>query len=216
MRTSFPGTTLHVRAQVSAWALCLALPLSAGLSGCGPRESGEHFSAPASASQVGATTPTLRTSVAVGRLVGRLPVERRRSVRRQVGVVVDRWWEAAYLSGGEASAAPDSAFPGFTDGARSRAREDRDLMTLTDVGSGSVTPLMRKVHLDLLSVGGHARSVTARFDLRLRVNGIPADTKNTAGASTRSRRLQIRGRLFLTHGAAGWKVFGYDVSKGWL
>jgi hypothetical protein len=37
-----------------------------------------------------------------------------------------------------------------------------------------------------------------------------------AGADAPSRRLQVRGRVFLTRQAAGWRVFGYDVTKGWL
>ncbi len=212
MRTSFPGTTPQARAQVSAWMLCLALLLSVGLTGCSDKETGHRFSAPASASQVGATTPTIHTLVATGRVVGRLPAKRRQSVRRQVGVVIDRWWEAAYVTGPRPGADLASAFPGFTDGATSRARADRELMTNASLRATSITPLMRKVHLDLLSVNTRVRSVTARFDLRLRVTGTHPD----AASTERSRRLRIRGRLFLTHRASGWKVFGYDVSKGWL
>ena len=63
---------------------------------------------------------------------------------------------------------------------------------------------MRKARLDLLAVNKRARSVTARFDLRLRV------------PSERNRRLRVRGRVFLTQKGEGWQVFGYDVSKGWL
>ena len=122
--------------------------------------------------------------------------------------MIDRWWEAAYLSGDWPRADVASAFPGFTEGALSRAGADRELMTNADLRSSSITPLMRKVHLDLLAVNKRARSVTARFDLRVRITA----TKT----GTRPRRLQIRGRLFLTHQPGGWKVFGYDVSKGWL
>jgi hypothetical protein len=81
-------------------------------------------------------------------------------------------------------------------------------MTNVRLKGSAVTPLMRKVRLDLLAVDKRARSVTARFDLRLRVT----ETSPNAGP----KRLQLRGRLFLTRGHGGWKVFGYDVSKGWL
>ena len=43
----------------------------------------------------------------------------------QVGKVVDRWWDAAYLGGGYPRSSFPSAFPGFTDGAEKRARATR-------------------------------------------------------------------------------------------
>ena len=156
----------------------------------------------------------LTTQADVGTVVGRLPGTRRKAVRREVTAVLDRWWDTAYVGG----AYPRTAFgsyPGFTPGAARRARFDRDLMSNADVGErvASVTPLMRKAHLDLLAVGGPARSVTARFDLRMRV--VLSRARTEAGAGTRTRRLQVRGRAFLTRLPA-WRVFGYDVTKGWL
>ncbi|MCW2835079.1 MAG: hypothetical protein JWN68_3032 [Nocardioides sp.] len=211
MTTSLPGRTAQARARASALVLCLALFASCSLSGRGDTESTTDGGPGATASHVGATTPTaeLRTTTALGRLVGRLPGPRRIAVRKQVTTVIDRWWEAAYLST-DSSAGADvaAAFPGFTEGARVRAKADRELMTNSRLEAAAITPLMRKVHLDLLAVNKRVRSVTARFDLRLRVTGTEAD----AGA----KRLQLRGRLFLTRGPGGWKVFGYDVSKGWL
>ena len=216
MTTSLPGRTTHARARAWVLALCLVLLVSCSLSD-GSDSDGNNSEATtqagpgATASHVGATTPPaeLRTTAALGRLVGRLPGPRRIAVRKQVTAVIDRWWETAYLSTDEPAGADGaSAFPGFTEGARVRARADRELMTNSLLGATSITPLMRKVRLDLLAVNKRARAVTARFDLRLRVTG----TQGHAGP----RRLQLRGRLFLTRGPRGWKVFGYDVSKGWL
>ncbi len=87
-------------------------------------------------------------------------------------------------------------------------------MSNADIGERvvSVTPLMRKARLDLLAVDRRVRSVTARFDLRMRV----ALAGDDAAGSPRTRRLQVRGRVFLTRQPAGWRVFGYDVTKGWL
>ena len=113
-------------------------------------------------------------------------------------------------SGATTPAPTSAAFPGFTPGATRRATYDRDLMSNADIGDRveSVTPLMRKARLDLLAVDRRARSVTARFDLRMRVA--------LTGERAASRRLQVRGRVFLTRQPAGWRVFGYDVTKGWL
>lgn len=209
MRTPFPGRPLRVRGLVGTLMLSLALVLSGSvLSGCSSDPSGPSRSAGATASHVGITAPStgpseLATSADIGRIVGRLPGARRKAVRKEVTAVIDRWWEAAYLSG-TAPADVAAAFPGFTRGARKRASFDRELMTNADLEADSLTPLMRKVRLDLLAVDKRARSVTARFDLRVRATG------------ERAGRLQVRGRLFLTRKNEGWQVFGYDVSKGWL
>lgn len=203
MRTACPGLPLRARGLAGILMLCLALVFSGSvLSGCS-----DDTPAPtrptASHADVPATPPELSTTSEVGRIVGRLPGARRKAVRKEVTAVIDRWWEAAYLSGGQTTDL-SAAFPGFTAGARQRATHDSDLMTNADLRADSITPLMRKVRLDLLAVNKRARSVTARFDLRVRTTG------------ERNRRLQVRGRLFLTRKAERWRVFGYDVSKGWL
>lgn len=193
-------------------ALMLGLALifsSTALSGCSPDAATPSRSAGATARHVGLMAPGARpsevdTSAEIGRIVGRLPGSRRKAVRQEVTAVIDRWWEAAYLSGARSKADLARAFPGFTPGARQRATFDRSLMSSVDLGADTVTALMRKVRLDLLAVDQRVRSVTARFDFRVRTTG------------ERTRRLQVRGRLFLTRVDGDWRVFGYDVTQGWL
>jgi hypothetical protein len=214
MRTAFPGRPLRARGVAGTLMLSLALVLSGSvLSGCSDdtstsesKSDSRSTSSGATASHVGDTTtpPELSTTSEVGRIIGRLPGARRKAVRKEVTAVIDRWWEAAYLSDAGPTADLSAAFPGFTAGARKRATFDRELMTNVALEADSITPLMRKVRLDLLAVDERARSVTARFDLRVRTTGV------------HTRRLQVRGRLFLTRKAERWRVFGYDVSKGWL
>jgi hypothetical protein len=210
MRTAFPGRPPRSRGLVGTLMLCLALVLSGSfLSGCSddtsaPTSTPASSGATADDGPVTAAPPELSTTAEVGRIVGRLPGTRRKAVRKEVTAVIDRWWEAAYLSGAGPTTDLSAAFPGFTPGARRRATYDSDLMTNADLQADSVTALMRKVRLDLLAVNKRARSVTARFDLRVRTTG------------ERNRRLQVRGRLFLTRKAEHWRIFGYDVSKGWL
>lgn len=144
------------------------------------------------------------TTVQVRRVHGRLPAARRKAVRTQVGRVVDRWWDAAYLGGAYPRRAFPSAFPGFTAAAERRARADKALLTNQATGAriDSVTPRKRTVSLDVLATGGRARAVTARFVLAFDTTG------RTARTTT------VRGRLFLTRKRSGWRVFGYDVAKG--
>lgn len=211
MLTTIPGRPLRARGPARNLLLSLALVLSGGsLSAC---TSDASPSGDATAQHVGVTSesnsessspPELATTAEIGRIVGRLPGTRRKAVRKEVTAVIDRWWEAAYLSGAGRTTDVGKAFPGFTVGARKRATFDRDFMSNVDLEAGPVTPLMRKARLDLLAVDKRVRSVTARFDLRLRV------------PSERNRRLRVHGRVFLTQKGEGWQVFGYDVSKGWL
>lgn len=217
-----PGSDRTHRRVGAPLSLLLGLALVAG--GCssdGPSERPESGTTEtAAATSVSGPAP-LTTRAEVGTVVGRLPGDRRQVVRRQVTEVLDRWWDAAYV-GGAYPRTDFDRFPGFTPGAARRATYDRDLMSNADIGERvrSVTPLMRKARLDLLSVDRRVRSVTARFDLRLRVALADQEADGVADeggeVATRSRRLQVRGRAFLTRQPAGWRIFGYDVTKGWL
>ena len=65
-----------------------------------------------------------------------------------------------------------------------------------------VRATQRLVWIDVLPAGGRAAGATARFRLEFTTTG---DVKKSVA---------VRGRLFLTPGPDGWKVFGYDVAKG--
>ncbi len=54
----------------------------------------------------------------------------------------------------------------------------------------------------MLAVKGHAAGATARVVLRFRTDGEV------------QRKVEVRGRLFLTPTPDGWRIFGYDVTKG--
>lgn len=202
MRSPFRDRAVTVPAL-----LCVLLAALTTVTACsedrswapGPTVSETHLTSPPAPE-----APAVSTRARLGRVIGRLPRPRRALVRRQVTRVVDRWWQAAYLGGDYPRSGISSSFPGFTDGAEQRARRDRLLMTNADIGDrvDSVTATRRRLVLDLLAVGTRVRSVTARFELRFRTTG------------ERAGRVTVRGRLFLTRRPSGWRVFGYDVTKG--
>jgi hypothetical protein len=144
------------------------------------------------------------TEVMLGEVTGKLPKGKRSKARRQVGRVVDGWFEAAYVGGDYPRNDFADSWPGFTTGAKDDARGDKALMSNQGIGSrvDAVEVRTRKVTVDVLAVRGRASGATARFVLRFSTEG---------GVQ---RRIEVRGRLFLTPGADGWRVFGYDVAKG--
>ena len=148
--------------------------------------------------------PPLETTVAMGRVTGKLGKDKRSRTRQQVGKAVDAWFEAAYVGGDYPRSDFASSWPGFTAGAKARAKDDKALMSNQDIGAdiSAVEPTVRKVTVDLLAVRGRAVGATARVVLRF---GTEGDVQ---------RKVEVRGRLFLTPTAEGWRIFGYDVTKG--
>jgi hypothetical protein len=107
-----PGRARRARRLVGL-ALVLLVPLtSACQSSAEPSAAPERLSR-SDAQATLASNPS-PTKVGIHRVHGRLPVARRKAVRRQVGAVVDRWWEAAYLGGTYPRSSFHAAFPGFT------------------------------------------------------------------------------------------------------
>ena len=198
------GPTSWAR-RCAGLVLVLLVPLSttACSSASEPSASPERLSRDDAQASL-ASHPPVPTTTKIRRVHGRLPDARRKAVRTQVGAVVDRWWDAAFLGGAYPRSTFSSSFPGFTRGAQARARGDKALLTNRTRGRhvDSVTAAHRSVALDILATGRRARTVTAHFVLKFDSTG------DKAGRTT------VRGRLFLTHQRGGWRVFGYDVAKG--
>jgi hypothetical protein len=194
----------------TAWARRLAAPLLVLLvslsTAC--QSTAEPSAAPERTSRgdsrVTLASHPVPTRTTIHRVFGRLPDARRKAVRKQVGAVVDRWWEAAYLGGAYPRGSFPSAFPGFTDAAEERARADKALLTNRTGGPriDSVTARKRSVVLDILATGRQARTVTAHVLLRFDTTGPKTGTTT------------VRGRLFLTRKRGTWRIFGYDIAKG--
>ena len=151
-----------------------------------------------------APAPPVETEAAMGSVTGQLPQEKRSKVRDQVAHAVDAWFDAAYVGGDYPRNDFADAWPGFTTGAQADAQGDKALMSNQDIGAdiAGVEATARKVTVDVLAVKGKPSGATARFVLKFRTDG---DVQ---------RKVEVRGRLFLTPEADGWHIFGYDVTKG--
>lgn len=195
--------TTTARSGRGLCAVLLALALGAGA--CSGHEDQPAPSVePSATPSPSAVAPPLATTVSVSKITGRLSAPRRRRLQVEVGEVVDRWWDAAYVGGDYPRRDFGDAFPGFTGGADTEARGDRSLLTNATIGDriDEVTATLRRVRVDALAVRGRAVGVTARLRLDFRTRG------------QIEKKFQVRGRLLLTRMDGRWRVFGYDVTKG--
>ena len=199
-----------VRAVRRSELLVVAI-LAAALSvaACSGDDAGPAATPPSGGSQASTATdnnppPPLATTATVGQVRGQLPQGKRGKVRDQVQHAVDAWFDAAYVGGDYPRTDYSDSWPSFTPGARADAEDDKSLMSNVDLGRvvDDVEATTRKVSVDVLAVKGHAQGATARFVLRFRTSG------------ERQEKVQVRGRLFLTPSPDGWRIFGYDVTKG--
>lgn len=189
--------------MTSVVAGLLAVTLGAGA--CSDDE-GSDGPSPDGGSPAGAT-PTERaveTQVSFGVVTGKLPDDARQRVSEQVGEVVDGWIDAAYVDGDYPRRDFADVWPGFTAGAQQDAHRDRALMSNEDIGDriDGVDLYRSVVKLDVLAVRQHAVGVTARVYVGFGTTG------------ELERTVRVKGRLFLTYTERGWRVFGYDVTKG--
>lgn len=184
--------------------LVLALSVSVGCSGDDRDDGGDGAGAPGQGPSHAKTAAPVRTRTTLERVPGKLGRDVRKRVTTQVGEVVDRWFDAAFIGGDYPRRDFRDAFLGFTAGAAAQARRDKALMTNAPLGRrvDDVRATQRRVWVDVLPAGGRAAAATARFRLGFTTSG---DVH---------RDVVVRGRLMLTPGPHGWKVFGYDVAKG--
>ena len=193
------------RRRVAALVASLLVLAGASTSCSGNDASSKPSASPSSPSApTHSARPEVTTQVSLERVPGKLAPDVRRRVQRQVGDVVDHWFDAAYVGGRYPRNNFKHAFPGFTVGARAQAHHDKALMTNQRLAKhiDGVRATQRLVWIDVLPAGGRAAGATARFRLEFTTTG--KERKSVA----------VRGRLFLAPGPDGWKVFGYDVAKG--
>lgn len=143
--------------------------------------------------------------VALGTLSGRLSKTETKKAVKELGDVVLRWFDDAYLGGDYPREGFGASFRTFTTGAAAQARKDGALMSNGTRGEQieSVTTVGRQVRLDLLATGHEVVGATARVTLIFRIEG------------EASRTVTVKGKAFLTQGTkGGWRIFGYDMTRG--
>lgn len=196
-------STSRSRISSAALVLCLALGTGACSGDEEPASSDESPSAsPQVTEEAGEFAVETRTSIGV--VAGKLGKDQRRRAEQAVTDLVQRWFNQAYVGGEWPRRGFREAFPGFTRGARAKAVRDVELLTNKPLGERveAVTPTASRITLDLLAAGGRPVAGTARFRLAFETEGKV------------QRNVVVSGRLMLTRLESGWRIFGYDVTKG--
>ena len=186
-------------------SVLLAVALATGGCSGDQKDAAAPAAASSPASPDGSAAPArVSTKVTLGRVTGHLRSRERDHLKSAVAHVVDGWFDAAFVGGRYPRGDFHDAFPGFTSGARSEARHDRRLMSNADIGRriDASQATRRRLRIDVLAVHGRPVGVTARVGLDLATTG------------RLHKHLEVKGRLFLTRAGDGWRVFGYDVTKG--
>lgn len=183
----------------------LTLAAVLNLAGCfgGKEEAPPSPGSPTSTASTAATAPL---DARIGAVEGKLtPAEKAAALSRLRSPVL-AWMDAAYLAGDYPRAAGfDRSFGSFTAGTAEKARRDLGLLTNVDVAQRveTVTTKARRLRFDLLAVKHRVVGATARIALVFQTEGAYA------------RTVTIKGRLFLTPvDGGGWKIFGYDLTRG--
>ena len=195
----------HVAAELGVVLLLVLAVVLAACSGGDDSSSGPAADAGGQPADGATDAPaSVETTAKLGQVKGQLPKGKRSKVRQQVAHAVDEWFDAAYVGGDYPRNDFSTSWPGFTTGAKADASDDKRLMSNQDIGAeiSSVKATARRVYVDVLAVRGKAEGATARFVLKFRTEG---DVQ---------RKIEVSGRLFLTPSPEGWRIFGYDVTKG--
>jgi outer membrane murein-binding lipoprotein Lpp len=186
--------------RFSTAAIVCAATLLAG--GCSSDDNQDNPTSDPSGSASGGDQVPIQAQV--GKVEGRLKPAAAKAAVNGISSVVDRWFEAAYLSGDYPRSDFADSFPGFTPGAAKDAKQDSALMTNKQVGGDidGVAADLKQVEVDLLAANRKAAGATARFTLVFTTSGSYA------------KEVSVKGRLFLTKGSEGkWRVFGYNVTR---
>lgn len=203
------GRRTHGRAGRRTGAvLAAAALLLGGLVGCsgGSDPAEPQSGATGSAGPSGSAAPRpVATRARAGEVMGRTRPAARRQAVRAVRRVVDGWIDAAYVDGPWPRKRVTGSFPGFTPAARRLAAGDARITTNAPVASriDGVRATRRRLVVDMLANRRRTPvAATARLDLAYRTTG------------TVQRMFHVRGRLYLTRTSDGWRVFGYQLTKG--
>lgn len=159
------------------------------------------------------STPTLEArpvamDVRVGRVFGgKLPRARRQTLERQVGKLVGRYFESAYLGGDYPRRDFGNALAGFSSGAAARARSDRAILSNAAVGARTdgVAARTKKVRLDV--VLANRRNDVVGVTARIRLVFLQGQVEGA------DQRVMVTGRLMLAKRKGAWEIFGYDVAR---
>ncbi|WP_141003072.1 hypothetical protein [Nocardioides humi] len=145
----------------------------------------------------------VETDATLGKVRGKLDDAAAAEVLADVTAVVDGWIDGGY-GGDYPRAGFDDAFASFTEDARELALGQPAVMSNAEVGGqveeAEVTS--RSVTVDVLGVKGKPAGATAHVVLTVELAGGVARTD------------QVTGRLLLTPTKDGWRVFGFDISRG--
>jgi hypothetical protein len=186
-----------------AAALCAALLLGGGLTGCSNSTDADAAGPARGAGADAGAASSLRMKTQVTRVLGTLTNKQRDAFEADAEKLIAGYLSAAYLHERPGQSYKGS-FPGFTPGARRLAMRDTGVVSDRGfAGADEVRPRGAVAYVSVVAPEGRPVGATARVWIDLVVSEDGA-----------SRRVSVSGRLLLTPGADSWRIFGYDLALG--
>lgn len=183
--------------------LAAALLTSGALSGCFGRSDEQQGAAEPSGTASPVATAPLEVRSVVTRVAGELRPAARRHLAEKAGALVKAYLRAAFLDPRVGSAPPGSVFRWFTAEARTLAVGDRRVLTgVGYAGADRIEPQRGTARVNVVAPHGRPVGATVWVSLALRVTD-----------GSRTRPVDVSGRLLLTPTSGGWRIFGYDLSQ---
>jgi hypothetical protein len=179
---------------------------AAGCSGA-DEPSAEESPTPSAESTATLEPAPVPARVRVTRVSGRMKQRDQEVLADNVGKVVTRYFDDAFLGGDHPRDSFEDAFATFTRGAAGRASRQQGLLTNRRLAptTEAVVPRRQTAYLSVLAPHRIAAGVTAKVHLRYLAQRAE-DRPDVA--------VTVKGRLVLTRkGSGGWVIFGYDLTR---
>lgn len=188
-------------------ATCAAVVLAASLAGCtgGGDDATEASSEPTSTEPTASLSKPDADLKVVVRSMARIKPADRARVKAAIAAPIQQWLDGAFVGGDYPRNTYDEGFTSWTGDATALARRDRDTTTNAALGPAVVDVVADEQIANLYVYANHgvAGGATARLRLRLTQEKETGELVKT----------WTSGSVYLSRTPAGWKIFGYDLSR---
>jgi len=181
-----------------------ALLAGAALTGCTGDDSDSSTGPASTGPTISLTRPSVPLKVTVRKVRTDLTAKERNRLRTDAAQPIESWFAGAYLGEYPRDDFADG-FEGWTARAAELAERDRHTTTNATLGPEVLAVVADAQSADLYVFAEKGRPGGATADVTLRLT-----EQRESGELV---KIAVTGSVYLTRTGAGWKIFGYDLSR---